>query len=63
MIYFILSFISVIVIGFIISWKNFKKLHKDDEDGVELTELSINAPTPTPLPEKKKRGRKPKTQS
>jgi hypothetical protein len=63
MFYFLLSFISVIVIGFIISWKNFKKLHKDDEDGVELTELSINAPTPTPLPEKKKRGRKPKTQS
>jgi hypothetical protein len=63
MIYFLLSFITVIVIGFIISWKNFKKLHKDDEDGVELTELSINAPTPTPLPEKKKKGRKPKTQS
>jgi len=63
MIYFLLSFITVIVIGFIISWKNFKKLHKDDEDGVELTELSISAPTPTPLPEKKKKGRKPKTQS
>ena len=59
----ILIFFALILIGFLISWKNYKKLHKDDEDGVELTELSSNAPTPTPVPEKKKRGRKPKTQS
>jgi hypothetical protein len=63
MIYFILSFISVIVIGFIISWKNFKKNYEMNEEPFELTEYAQKTPTPTPTVEKKKRGRKPKTQS
>jgi hypothetical protein len=59
----ILIFLSLISIGFLISWKNYKKTAVFDEEPFELTELSRNAPTPTPIPEKKKRGRKPKTQS
>lgn len=59
----ILIFLSLIFIGFLISWKNYKKTVIREEEPFELTELSRNAPTPTPLPEKKKRGRKPKTQS
>jgi hypothetical protein len=60
MIYFLLSFISVFVIGLIISWKNFKKNYEMNEEPFELTEYSQKMPTPTPTVEKKKRGRKPK---
>ncbi len=61
MIYFILSFISVIVIGFFFQWKNFKKNYELREKEFELTEFVQRTPTPTPVYEKKKRGRKPKT--
>ena len=61
MIYFILSFITVVVIGFFVQWRNFKKNYDSKDEGFELTEFVQKTPTPTPVYEKKKRGRKPKT--
>jgi len=61
MIYLILFFISVVVLGFYFQWKNFKKNYELKDKEFELTELVQTTPTPTPVYEKKKIGRKPKT--
>ena len=56
----ILFFLSLVTLGFVISWRNYKKDYVKNKEPFDLTELSKNSPTPTPTIEKKKRGRKPK---
>jgi len=61
MIYTIILFLSIGVVGFFLQWKNFKKQERIKEEPFILTEYAQTKPTPTPTPEKKKRVRKPKT--
>ena len=61
MIYTIILFLSIGVVGFFLQWINFKKQERIKEEPFILTEYAQTKPTPTPTPEKKKRVRKPKT--
>ena len=55
MIYTILIFVSLVVVGFFFQWKTYKSAQKAKENPFELTELSQQTPTPTPSVVKKKR--------
>ena len=60
MVYSLIIFFSIVLIGFFIQWKRFKKTSVEEENPFELTEFVQNTPTPTPAIEKKKKIRKTK---
>ena len=58
MIYFIVSFLSIIILGFFFQWKQFKKNLEKKESPFELTELIQKTPTPTPEIKKVRKSKK-----